>query len=293
MEPSNRTPAGDQYSLGCVLYYCLTGRVPFPEGSAVEKMMAHQTKEPVPVKELAPDAPDGLVAVVKKLMAKTAEGRFGGTDEVVEALEPFLGDLSKMPGGVPAPAATGSGRVPAAGVNRSGPRMPGLPTQPPGSNPGVRPLPSVTGSKIGMAVGPTGSNMGMRVGQGGVTGSKMGMAVGPGTVTGSSMGMKVGPGGSHPGARVNPPAPPSARTPPPDRMKPNLPSRSSFQVPTDDHVDPGALPAEAPADPAGRMPHGWADEDPTPRRGFGPVGVVAAALLIMVAAYIGAVMLMR
>src|SRR5262249_43983511 len=49
MDPTNRTPAGDQYSLGCVLYYSLTGRVPFPEGSAVEKMMAHQTKEPVPI----------------------------------------------------------------------------------------------------------------------------------------------------------------------------------------------------------------------------------------------------
>src|SRR5581483_10688819 len=70
MEPTNRTPAGDQYSLGCVLYFCLTGRAPFPEGSAVEKMMAHQTKEPVPVKEFAPDCPDGLAAVVAKLMAK-------------------------------------------------------------------------------------------------------------------------------------------------------------------------------------------------------------------------------
>src|SRR5205807_9335822 len=70
MEPTNLTPAGDQYSLGCTLYYCLTGRVPFPEGSAVEKMMAHQAKEPMPIRELAPDVPEKLAAVVKRLMAK-------------------------------------------------------------------------------------------------------------------------------------------------------------------------------------------------------------------------------
>src|SRR5947208_967932 len=70
MEPTNRTPAGDQYSLGCVLYFCLTGRVPFPEGSAVEKMMAHQTKDPMPITELSPDVPAGLVTVVARLMAR-------------------------------------------------------------------------------------------------------------------------------------------------------------------------------------------------------------------------------
>src|SRR5262245_20272400 len=101
MEPTNRTPAGDQYSLGCTLYYALTGRVPFPEGSAVEKMMAHQTKDPLPVRELAPDVPQGLEDVIKKLMAKEPGKRFSGCDEVVEALEPFLGDLKKIPGGVP------------------------------------------------------------------------------------------------------------------------------------------------------------------------------------------------
>ena len=119
MEPTNRTPAGDQYSLGCVLYYCLTGRAPFPEGSAVEKMMAHQTKEPVSVKEFAPEAPDGLVAVVKKLMAKTPEARYSGTDEVVEALEPFLGELAAVA------AETGS-----RGVGRSSHMMPGLGSKP-------------------------------------------------------------------------------------------------------------------------------------------------------------------
>ena len=46
MDPTNLTPIGDQYSLGCVLYYCLTGRYPFPDGTAVEKMMSHQHKQP-------------------------------------------------------------------------------------------------------------------------------------------------------------------------------------------------------------------------------------------------------
>src|SRR5215831_8039635 len=55
MDPNNLTPVGDQYSLGCILYYCLAGRYPFPDGSAVEKMMAHQTKEPEAIGDLNAD----------------------------------------------------------------------------------------------------------------------------------------------------------------------------------------------------------------------------------------------
>ncbi|MFO0849650.1 MAG: serine/threonine-protein kinase [Gemmataceae bacterium] len=107
MEPTNRTPAGDQYSLGCVLYHCVTGRVPFPEGSAVEKMMAHQTKDPTPVQDLAPDCPDGLAGVIAKLMAKAPEGRYEGTEDVAEALQPFVGEYA---GVVAASTAAASGR---------------------------------------------------------------------------------------------------------------------------------------------------------------------------------------
>src|SRR5262245_18912509 len=64
MDPTNLTPAGDQYCLGCVLYQCLTGQPPFPHGSAAEKMMAHQFQEPTPIQQLSPDVPAELSRVV-------------------------------------------------------------------------------------------------------------------------------------------------------------------------------------------------------------------------------------
>jgi serine/threonine-protein kinase len=94
MEPSNRTLAGDQYSLGCTLYFCLTGRYPFAEGSAVEKMMAHQFKDPTPLKEVVPDVPDRLAEVVERLMKKNPDERYRGFDEVVEELQPLVGDAA-------------------------------------------------------------------------------------------------------------------------------------------------------------------------------------------------------
>ncbi|MBL8797725.1 MAG: serine/threonine protein kinase [Planctomycetia bacterium] len=89
MEPTNRTAFGDQYSLGCVLYYFLSGRYPFPDGSAVEKMMAHQYKQPTSIKELVPGMPDALAGVVERLMQKKPEDRYGSCEEIVEALRPF------------------------------------------------------------------------------------------------------------------------------------------------------------------------------------------------------------
>jgi serine/threonine-protein kinase len=86
MDPSNLTPLGDQYSLGCVLYYCLSGSYPFPDGTAVEKMMAHQTKQPMPVKQRNPEVPDELAEIVDRLMQKGPEARYANISEVMEAL---------------------------------------------------------------------------------------------------------------------------------------------------------------------------------------------------------------
>lgn len=244
MEPTNRTPAGDQYSLGCVLYYCLTGRVPFPEGSAVEKMMAHQTRDPMPIKELAPDVPDALVAVVQRLMAKKPEERFSGCDELVEALEPFLGDLSTIPGGVP--AAPGSGRVPGSAANRSSGAMAGI---------GSRP--------------------------------QMG---GLGRQAAPNYGAKVNPAA----VAANPGGPPASKTPPPTKAVPNLPNRAALQLAVEIE-EPAPAKANVKKPAAAPAPAGWTDEDPGtgPGVSFGTVGLVAVALLLMVAVYFGATFLLK
>jgi serine/threonine-protein kinase len=103
MDPTARTPAGDQYSLGCVLYYCLTGQYPFPEGTAVEKMMAHQMKQPTPIAELRPDVPPELSDVVARLMEKAPEARFPALADLIEILRGWV-DASPPPAQRPAVA---------------------------------------------------------------------------------------------------------------------------------------------------------------------------------------------
>ncbi|MFL5339044.1 MAG: serine/threonine protein kinase [Gemmataceae bacterium] len=139
MEPTNRTPAGDQYSLGCVLYYCLTGRYPFPEGSAVEKMMAHQFKQPTALAELAPDTPPALVALIERLMMKKPEERFPAIDEAVEALHPLAGRLPAEPVELPPPRQLPGSNTPAMRpLSGSSMLMRPLPAS---NTPALRPLP--------------------------------------------------------------------------------------------------------------------------------------------------------
>ena len=87
LDPLDRTPAGDQYSLGCILYYCLAGHFPFTYDNPVKKMLAHQAEEPKSIREINPEVSKGLAAIVGRLMRKKPEERYASTDEVVEALQ--------------------------------------------------------------------------------------------------------------------------------------------------------------------------------------------------------------
>jgi serine/threonine protein kinase len=79
----------DVYSLGCTLYCLLCGQPPFPEGTAMNKILAHMRQEPRPVRELRPDVPAGLTEVVARMMAKDPAKRPQTPAEVALALQPF------------------------------------------------------------------------------------------------------------------------------------------------------------------------------------------------------------
>ena len=60
----------DIYSLGCTLYFLLTGGPPFPEGSISERLLKHQTTKPESIFKARPDAPPSLVEICEIMMAK-------------------------------------------------------------------------------------------------------------------------------------------------------------------------------------------------------------------------------
>src|SRR5262245_40282023 len=76
----------DIYSLGGTLYFMLTGQTPFPDGTIAAKLVAHQTREPRTVESYRSDVPAGLLAVLRRLMAKEPEERYQQPIDVAEAL---------------------------------------------------------------------------------------------------------------------------------------------------------------------------------------------------------------
>jgi serine/threonine-protein kinase len=79
----------DIYSLGCTLYYLLTGQPPFPTGTTIEKLSLHLTSPPPSILEKRPDVPAELARILEKMLAKNPQDRYQTPGEVAKDLAPL------------------------------------------------------------------------------------------------------------------------------------------------------------------------------------------------------------
>lgn len=103
-------PASDVFSLGVVLFECLSGSLPFTTHTSAEELVHMQLNEPYPLlSELRTDVPTSIVHAVAKATTKEPAERFGSIADFIDALEPTL-------------------RTSAVVVDGPGPRSPFMPT---------------------------------------------------------------------------------------------------------------------------------------------------------------------
>jgi Protein kinase domain len=79
----------DVYSLGCLLYECLTGQTPFA-GSRLEVAWAHLEQDPPSASARRPDLPEAIDAVIGKAMAKEPGDRYPSCAAAIAAAEEAL-----------------------------------------------------------------------------------------------------------------------------------------------------------------------------------------------------------
>jgi serine/threonine protein kinase len=93
-------PRSDLYSIGVILYECLTGRVPFEGDTPVAIALKQISEQPIPPSHLNPEVSPALDAVVMKALQREPSMRFGDSDEFIAALDAAMLDPT---GGSPAP----------------------------------------------------------------------------------------------------------------------------------------------------------------------------------------------
>ena len=75
-DPRTADIRSDIYSLGCTIYHMLTGQPPYPEGTALQKLLDHQGKAPPDPRSIAPDVPAELSVIVQAMMNTDPDKRY-------------------------------------------------------------------------------------------------------------------------------------------------------------------------------------------------------------------------
>jgi len=86
----------DIYSLGCSLYFLLTGHPPFPEGSLAQRIAKHQSVMPDKIKKSRPNCPPSLARICERMIAKQPDDRFSSAADVASELRGWVESRGKV-----------------------------------------------------------------------------------------------------------------------------------------------------------------------------------------------------
>jgi len=96
-DPRAADVRSDLYSLGCTLYFMLTGRPPFPEGTVLQKLLKHSGEEPSDPRHVRPDLDEQVVEIMSRLLEKKPVDRYQHPRELMADLDSVVERLD-LPG---------------------------------------------------------------------------------------------------------------------------------------------------------------------------------------------------
>jgi serine/threonine-protein kinase len=85
----------DLYGLGCSMYHLMTGKLPFPGDSPIERLGKRISGRHVPITEHLPDLPAQFIRVLDKLLAHKPHERYSNAVEAAEALQSLIRPRTK------------------------------------------------------------------------------------------------------------------------------------------------------------------------------------------------------
>lgn len=94
--PLDITAVSDIYSLGCTLYYAISGKVPFPGGTTRDKARRHLEETPWHPRRFNPEVSEEFVEIIADMMEKDPKSRIQTAAEVAARLEPWAREDSAI-----------------------------------------------------------------------------------------------------------------------------------------------------------------------------------------------------